>query len=78
MPYFNKHEQKSPPRRFLLILGIALLVVTVGFGLMILFWDKLIKTLDLPPVQRIGFGIICILYGILRSSRILFRKKTNE
>ncbi|GAB3938203.1 hypothetical protein [Mucilaginibacter myungsuensis] len=78
MSYFYKREQKSPPRRFLLILGIALLVSISAFGLMILFWPKLITAMALPEHLRIGFGVICIIYGILRSSRLIFKKQTDE
>lgn len=77
MSYFYKREQKSPPRRFLLILGIALLVSISVFGLMILFWPKLIVAMDLPPNLRVGFGVICIIYAILRSSRLIFRRDTD-
>jgi hypothetical protein len=75
MSYFYKREQKSPPRRFLLILGIALLVSITAFGLMILLWDKLALAMGLSTWHRTGFGVVCILYAILRSSRLIFRKK---
>lgn len=75
MSYFYKREQKSPPRRFLLIIGIALLVSISAFGLMILLWDKLAVAMGLTTWNRTGFGVICILYAILRSSRLIFRKK---
>jgi len=75
MSYFYKRKQKSPSRRFLLILGIALFVSITAFGLMILFWDKLAIAMQLSPQLRIGFGVLCIIYGILRSSRIIFRKE---
>lgn len=78
MSYFYKREQKSPQRRFLLILGIALLVSITTFGLMILFWDKLATAMHLEAYNRIGFGVICILYAILRSSRLIFKKNLNE
>jgi len=74
MSYFYKREQKSPPKRFLLILGIALLIAISTFGLMVLSWDKLNKALNLPPQYRVGFGVVCIIYGVLRSSRLIFKK----
>lgn len=74
MSYFYKREQKSPQRRFLLILGIALFICVTAFGLMILFWGKLAQITGLPDYYRISFGILCILYGVLRSSRLIFKK----
>jgi len=72
MSYFYKREQKSPSRRFLLILGIALLISISAFGLMILFWGKLAVAMNLTPRMRIGFGLLCLVYGVLRSSRLIF------
>jgi hypothetical protein len=77
MSYFNKRKQKSPPRRFLLILGFALFICITGFGLMILFWDKLAVNLKLSQWNRIGFGALCIIYGIIRSARI-YKRDVNE
>jgi hypothetical protein len=77
MSYFNKHEQKSPPRRFLLILGLALFICITTFGLMILFWDKLAYNLKLSQWNRVGFGVLFIIYGIIRSARI-YKKDVNE
>jgi hypothetical protein len=77
MSYFYERKQKSPPRRFLLILGIALLIAISVFGLMILFWDKLAVAMNLAPNLRIGFGVLCIIYGILRSARLIFKKDTD-
>jgi len=75
MPYnFNK-EQKSPKRRFLLILGTAAFICFIILGLMIMFWDKL--PLALQPYQRILFGAFIIGYAILRFSRV-FRKNQYE
>ena len=77
MSYVYKREQKSPPRRFLLILGFALFICITTFGLMILFWDKLAIATGISPYYRIAFGVLCIIYGILRSARLL-RKEPND
>jgi len=77
MPYFNQREQKSPQRRFLLILGLALFICITTFGLMIILWDKLAITLKLTTWNRYAFGSLFILYGILRSARI-YKKDVNE
>ncbi|SDE56675.1 hypothetical protein SAMN05216464_107197 [Mucilaginibacter pineti] len=72
---FNK-EQKSPKRRFLLILGTAAFICIVIFGLMIIFWDRI--PLQLQPYQRILFGVLIIGYGILRFSRLFKKDKYDE
>lgn len=69
---FNK--QKSPQRRFLLILGAVFFIVVIILGLMIMFWDKL--PLPLSQTQRYTFGGLFILYGILRFARVI-RPDTN-
>jgi hypothetical protein len=46
----NNGKQKSPKRRFLLILGVAAFAGFCVLGLMIIFWDKF--PLQLPPTQR--------------------------
>jgi len=69
-------KQKSPKRRFLFILGVAILVCISTLGLMILFWDKL--PLNLNRTQRNWFGAIFIVYAILRSVRIFTGYKDEE
>jgi hypothetical protein len=71
---YDDTEQKSPKRRFLLILGAFTFVGFVALGLMIIFWDKL--RLDYPQYQKVIFGGLIIAYAFLRFSR-LFRK-TSE
>ncbi|MDT3402865.1 hypothetical protein [Mucilaginibacter terrae] len=72
----NSDKQKSPQRRFLFILGAALFVVVIIFGLMIMFWDKL--PLDLSKTQRYTFGGLFIIYGILRFIRVIRPNTANE
>jgi hypothetical protein len=71
---FNK-EQKSPKRRFLLILGTAAFICFIVLGLMIMLWDRL--PLQLEPYQRKLFGGFIIIYAVLRFSRV-FRKDKDE
>ena len=72
---FNK-EQKSPKRRFLLIIGATVFICFVAFGLMIMFWDKL--QLSLLPYQRIVFGAFIIVYAGLRFSRLFKKDEYDE
>ncbi len=71
---FNRTEQKSPKRRFLLILGGVLFISIVILGLMIMFWKKF--PLPLTQTQRYAFGGLFIIYGVLRFMRI--RSKSYE
>ncbi|GGB27543.1 hypothetical protein FHW88_000212 [Mucilaginibacter sp. SG538B] len=75
MPFNYNKEQKSPKRRFLLILGTAAFICFVVLGLMIMFWDAL--PLQLQHYQRLLFGAFIIGYAILRFSR-LFKKDQYE
>jgi len=71
----NQEQQKSPKRRFLLILGALAFVLFLAFGLMLIFWSKFLAQLGQP--QRTLFGIVVIIYAFLRFSRLL-RKDPNE
>ena len=72
---FNHTKQKSPKRRFLLILGGLLFISIVILGLMIMFWKHF--PLPLSQWQRYTFGALFIIYGILRFIRIQ-SKSYNE
>jgi hypothetical protein len=69
---FNNNRQKSPQRRFLLILGIAAFVCFFSLGLMVIFWDSMLP--DLPKTQKILFGSLIIIYAVIRFSRLIKRK----
>jgi len=71
----NNKEQKSPKRRFLLILGVAAFIgfLILGFGL--IFWQDF--PLDLPKSQRIIFGSVIVVYAVVRFSRY-FKKDPDE
>jgi hypothetical protein len=75
MPFrFFNNKQKSPQRRFLLILGAVAFICVFGLGLMVIFWDKI-----LPDYgnKKILFGGLIITYAILRFAR-LFKKNEDE
>jgi cytochrome c biogenesis protein CcdA len=72
---FNNKEQKSPARRFLLILGVLGFVSVFALGLMVIFWTSMLP--NITKTQRIIFGLVLIAYGVLRFSRLL-KKKTDE
>jgi prolipoprotein diacylglyceryltransferase len=68
-------RQKSPKRRFLLILGAVAFICIFILGFMIMFWDKL--NLNLSQQQRYLFGAFFIIYAILRFTR-LFKREPDE
>ncbi|ASU36104.1 hypothetical protein [Mucilaginibacter xinganensis] len=72
---FNNNEQKSPARRFLLILGAVGFVCVTALGLMVIFWDAMLP--NISKGQRITFGLILLAYAVLRFSRLL-KKKPDE
>lgn len=71
----NNNRQKSPQRRFLLILGVTAFICFCTLGLMIIFWDKMLT--NIPKTQKIVFGLLIIVYAIIRFSR-LFKKDSDE
>jgi hypothetical protein len=78
MPYKFSFRQKSPKRRFLLILGLATFIACVTLGLMIMFWDKLIQKLDMSQTERLMFGGLFLVYGLLRFSRLFKQEPQDE
>lgn len=70
-------QQKSPQKRFLFILRLAILLIYLGLGLVLIFFNKL---LPIDPERfaveyQIAFGVILIVYGLLRFGRLL---KNND
>jgi len=68
----EKNKQKSPARRFLLILGVTLFICFFVFGLLVIFWDKMVP--NLPQNQKILFGGLIIVYSVIRFARYLRKK----
>jgi len=69
----NKNEQKSPQRRFLLIFGGVLFAALVTLGLLILFDNDFFPALESP--RRTWFGILVLIFAVLRVSRIFIKKR---
>jgi hypothetical protein len=78
MPYKFNFRQKSPKRRFLLILGFATFIAFCTLGLMIMFWERLGQSLNLPKNTRLIFGSLILIYGILRFSRLFKEEPEDE
>jgi uncharacterized membrane protein (DUF485 family) len=72
----NFFKQKSPQQRFLFILGLSMMLFYVTLGLLIIFYfEKLnLDTEKFPTGYRIAFGIILIIYALIRFYRVLVKK----
>jgi len=68
----DNNKQKSPSRRFLLIFGGIVFVALVTLGSLILFDGQFFPALERP--LRTWFGIIVLVYAVLRVSRIFIRR----
>ena len=71
----NDSEQKSPNKRFLLILGVAFILAYFVLGLMIIFKRDIL--IQLSPTKKIIMGSAMILYGAFRSYRLI-KKNSDE
>jgi uncharacterized membrane protein (DUF485 family) len=61
--------KKSPKQRFFLVIGTIFLLIYFGLGIILLFVKEL--PFNLNSFQRIAFGILLIVYAIIRFLRIL-------
>lgn len=64
----NKFSQKSPTKRFLSILGLAMFAFYFTLGLVIIFWDNFPLAID--PTYKNFFGILLIVYSFMRFARL--------
>jgi hypothetical protein len=78
MPYKFNFWQKSPKRRFLLILGLATFIAFSTLGLMIMFWGRLDRSLNLSKTERLLFGSLILIYGVIRFSRLFKEEPEDE
>jgi uncharacterized membrane protein (DUF485 family) len=68
----NFFKQKSPQQRFLFILGLCMIFIFVCLAIIISFFGELIN-LDpekFPKGYRIAFGVLLIIYAVIRFNRI--------
>ena len=55
---------------------LLMVMAYIGFGIFILFFSK--NIIDLKDFQRIGLGIVLIIYGAYRSYRAYKKKFINN
>lgn len=71
MNYRNSNnQQKSLIKRFLFFLGILFLILYIILGTIFIVWKDM-PYFTLPYSNRLAFGIILIVYSIIRFFRII-------
>jgi uncharacterized membrane protein (DUF485 family) len=73
-------RQKSPQQRFLFILGVTMMVLYVAIAVVVIFFGELIH-LDpekFPQKYRIAFGVVLMIYAMIRFSRLFITHKEND
>jgi len=70
---YKKFEdrQKSPAKRFLLILGVVMFLVYFILGILIIFWDKFPLLVGVDRVWKIAFAGVLIVYSFIRFIRLI-------
>ena len=71
-----RDRQKSPARRFLLILGVVMLIVYFFLGVTIIFWDNF--PLQMNMNYRIAFAVLLIVYSLFRFTRLIKEQQNVE
>lgn len=71
-----RDRQKSPAKRFLLILGVVMLIVYLFLGVTIIFWDNFPLRMD--KTYRIAFALLLIAYSFFRFTRLIKEQQDVE
>lgn len=69
--YYNedsKGRQKSPTKRFLSVLGLAMFGFYLVLGLIIIFWKQF--PIQLDSTYRVLFGLLLVVYSFFRFVRL--------
>ena len=70
-----RDRQKSPAKRFLLILGLVMFAVYFVIGVSIIFWDKFPLLYGVERIWKIAFGILLIVYSFFRFIRLINKQQ---
>lgn len=62
-------QKKSLKERFLLVISILFFILYFILGLIVLFMKSF--PINMPMNYRIAFGILLIVYGVIRCFRII-------
>jgi cytochrome c biogenesis protein CcdA len=72
----NDRIQKSLNGRFLFVVGILLVILYLVLATIFIFWKKL--QLPIEQQYRTWFGVLLIVYAIIRFVRLVKNKKHNQ
>ena len=77
---YQKFEdrQKSPARRFLLILGLVMFTLYFIMGIMIIFWQDFPLMVGVDIKWKIAFGSLLIIYSFFRFIRLIKQPQHGE
>ncbi len=77
---YRKFEdrQKSPARRFLLIIGIVMFALYFVMGAMIFFWPNFPLMQGVDIKWKIAFGVLLIVYSFFRFIRLIKQPQYGE
>ncbi|MDQ8006343.1 MAG: hypothetical protein REI64_16190 [Pedobacter sp.] len=69
----DSSKQKSPQQRFLLILGVAMIILFCTLAVVVAFFGDLINLdpLKFPQEYRVAFAVVLMIYAAIRFFRIL-------
>lgn len=70
-----RDRQKSPAKRFLLILGLVMFAIYFVIGVSIIFWDKFPLLYGVDRIWKIAFGILLIVYSFFRFVRLINQRQ---
>ncbi len=75
----NFFKEKSPQQRFLLILGVTMIIIFLALAIVVMFFGDMINLdpVRFPQKYRIAFGVLLLVYAIIRFSRLL-KPKEND
>ncbi|ADY53502.1 hypothetical protein Pedsa_2963 [Pseudopedobacter saltans DSM 12145] len=71
----TRRSQKSPQKRFLLILGLTVSIVYFALGMVIIFWDTFPLLVGVEPMWKNVFAAFLIIYSLFRLVRVLQDKR---
>lgn len=66
---YRNIQKKSPKERFLLVIAILFFIAYFVLGLCVIFMKSL--PFEMKPNYRIAFGVLLIVYALIRFFRII-------
>jgi uncharacterized membrane protein (DUF485 family) len=73
-----RDRQKSPAKRFLLILGLVMFAIYFVLGILIIFWDEFPLLFGVEKIWKIAFAALLIIYSFFRFFRLIKQQQHEE